>query len=190
MQEKMREKGFWLVILAGILISVLVSGCEIPEPSPPKEFSLPETFLTKDGNWKVTVDSCQFLEGERLQFNLLIENLQEQVKACFIWGGSPYTHLLDNLTNKYDPQDISIGDSSHCYGEFIPHIPTKAYVTFPALKEGAKSVVLNLYFYHGQYAGEASLVGKWEVGPIKLAEVPLANKIFTLWNSWKIKIIS
>lgn len=122
-----------------------------------EEVSLPKTFVTEDSNWSVTVDSYELLEKREVQFTLLIENLQDKPAECTIDRSA--TYLLDNLANEYYDPNVSIKG----YKKFVPHMPMKAYVIFPELKEGVEAVVLYLRF-----APDEGNIGDWAIGPLRL----------------------
>lgn len=122
-----------------------------------EEVSLPKTFVTEDSNWSVTVDSYELLEKREVQFTLLIENLQDKSAECTIDRSA--TYLLDNLANEYYDPNVSIKG----YKKFVPHMPMKAYVIFPELKEEVEAVVLYLRF-----APDEGNIGDWAIGPLRL----------------------
>lgn len=122
-----------------------------------EEVFLPKTFVTEDSNWSVTVDSYELLEKREVQFTLLIENLQDKPAECIIDRSA--TYLLDNLANEYYDPNVSIKG----YKKFVPHMPMKAYVIFPELKEGVEAVVLYLRF-----APDEGNIGDWAIGPLRL----------------------
>lgn len=83
--------------------------------------------------------------------------MQEKASECTINRSA--TYLLDNLANEYYNPDVSIEG----YKKFIPHMPMKAYVTFPELKEGIEAVVFYLRFT--PHEGNP---GDWAIGPLRL----------------------
>ena len=94
-----------------------------------------------DEIWKVTLTSCQLLEDRVLQFNFLIENLQDKRARFRVYRRDRSTYLLDSLGNKYSNPDTSVST-----GEMwlIPKIRVKFSVAFPELKERVEIVALYL----------------------------------------------
>lgn len=122
--------------------------------------SLPETFVTEDGNWAVTAESYRSLEkGKALKFGFLIENLQDKVDKYKI--NRRNTYMSDNLANVYRDPDVSVEG----YKQLGTRTKHRVYVTFLGLDEKAEAVVVSLFFEPLEgYAGE------WTIGPIKLKE--------------------
>jgi len=157
----------------------IVKGAEeIVEKVPPevKEPSLlPKIFIMK-GIWKLTIASVEFLPGKKnLQFNLIIENLQDKPAEYKIETWRPVTYLLDNLGNKYAISNISPPGSDR--KTLIQNIPLNVRLIFPELKEKAEAVFLYLYFT-GRSPEGAILIHEKEIpfGPIKLTEVPVVKE--------------
>jgi len=118
---------------------------------------------TENTNWKATLVSYQLLEDRTLQFNLLIENLQDKPAACKFYSSDSRTYLLDNLANKYFNPATSVPEEGM---ELIQKMPVKFRVSFPKLKKGVKAVVL--YLYWSLWDGGYERSRRMYFGPIKL----------------------
>jgi len=110
--------------------------------------------------WKITLDSYQLFEGGAIEFNFLIENIQDKVASCEI---KTSTYLMDRGGNKYHKVYISKPGRR----EYIPNVPVEIKVSFFDLKEDMKAFILYLNF-----EGGILLENRWEgkelfFGPIK-----------------------
>lgn len=96
-----------------------------------------------DGVWKFTLASYRLLEDRSIQFNLVVENLQNKPADIVFFPDSELTYVLDNLSKKYFKPTLSVKAWERV--SFIQHMPVTISVTFPSLQQGVKTVVLYLY---------------------------------------------
>lgn len=113
-----------------------------------------------DNAWKITLNSYQLFEGGAIEFNFLVENLQNKVASCEL---KTSTYLMDRRGNKYHKVHISKPGRR----EYIPNVPVEIKVSFFDLKEGMEAFILYLNF-----EGNILLENRWEgrelfFGPIK-----------------------
>lgn len=180
-----QTKFFGVLILLGVLIPLLLSGCvrEVTKMTP--SISLPKTF-TIEGIWRVTVSSVEFLPRRKnLRFHLLVKNLQD--KPAHFRISSKYkpnvgtTRLLDNLANEYGLSKVLPAEEL----TVVPDMPRQVYLIFPQLEERAEAATLDFVFTY-----EKLETGNWphkelHLGPMRLEEVYTAIEGQTLEiNGW------
>ena len=137
-------------------------GFEAPAIAPFKlgeEVKVNKSYTIRNA-WKITLDSYQLFEGGAIEFNFLIENIQDKVASCEL---KTNTYLMDREGNKYHKVHISKPGRR----EYIPNVPVEIKVSFFGLKEGMKAFILYLNF-----EGNILLENRWEgkelfFGPIK-----------------------
>ena len=162
----------------------ILKGKPTIELPPLKKGQIPlNKVFEKIPGWKVTLTSYEFLKSGGLQFNFVIENLQDKpANFGFRWrssaehnwvAGRGYTfnprikiYILDEKTNKYyNPQVIPKDEVT-----LIPGMPVEGKIIFTQ-PELAKAKVIVFYFgFYGRYlaANEWKMTDVLAVGPIKL----------------------
>jgi hypothetical protein len=127
------------------------------------EVQVDQMWKDNDNKWKATIVSYQLFEDGKIQFNLLIENLQDKPYGCIFYPSDSSTYLLDNLTNQYFNPTTSVPEKGM---QLIQKMPVKFSVSFSKFKEGAETVVLYLKWYLGYSNGYHE--HQMYFGPIKL----------------------
>lgn len=121
-----------------------------------KEITLPRTFAMDDGSWSVTVTGYQVIGQEKVQFFLLIDNLQKDISEFRI--NKKATYLLDNLGKEYRNVEVS-----REYEKVLPGTPVMSKIVFSELNKEAETGVLYLEFMKSD--GTSKI---FAIGPIKL----------------------
>ena len=98
---------------------------------------------TLPNKWQITLVSYQLLEDSTIQFNFIIENLQDKPASCIFYSSSSSTYLLDNLTNQYFNPTTSTPHPEKGI-ILIQKMPVKFTISFSKFKKGVESVVLYL----------------------------------------------
>ncbi len=127
------------------------------------EVPVDQMWKTDDNRWKTTLVSYQLLEDRTIQFNFLIENLQDKPHSCIFYPSGSSTYLLDNLTNRYVNPTTSLPEKGM---KLIQKMPVKFTVGFSKFNEEVEAVVL--YLEWSLYAGWGSNYHQMYFGPIKL----------------------
>jgi len=143
-------------------VSVQERGFEAPAIAPFKlgeEVKVNKSYTVRNA-WKITLASYQLFEGGAVEFNFLVENIQDKVASCEL---KTNTYLMDRKGNKYYKVHISKPGRR----EYIPNVPVEIKVSFFDLKEDMKAFILYLNF-----EGNILLENRWEgkelfFGPIK-----------------------
>jgi len=147
------------------------------EVPPLKKGQIPlNKVFRKIPGWKVTLTSYERLEGGGIQFNFVIENLQEK-PANFSFGNwksgiggrwiSSGAYILDDKTSKYHEHRLSPKDQV----TLIPNMPVEGHITFTQSGLSEAKVIV---FYFGFTGQDIEAGGRWNdsgtlyVGPIKL----------------------
>lgn len=115
------------------------------------EVLVDQMWKTDDNRWKTTLVSYQLFEDGPIQFNLLIENLQDKPYNCIFYPSDSSTYLLDNLSNQYFNPNTFVPEKGM---QLIQKMPVKFSVSFSKFKEGVETVVLYLkwrLYYNGTY---------------------------------------
>jgi len=149
---------------------------EVTEIKPPvitvplvmeREIIVNNVFKIKDA-WKFTLASYQILEDRDIQFNLIVENLQDKPEDIRFLPDDSRTYLLDNLSKKYFSPTLSVEPRTPI--SFIQHMPVTISLTFPSLQEGVDIVVLYVMI-NARGVSTPGLAQGWArlyFGPIKL----------------------
>jgi len=154
-------------------VSVEEKGFEAPAIAPFKigeEVKVNKSYTVRNA-WKITLDSYQLFEGGAIEFNFLVENLQDEVARATIGSKTAtaagftkgFTRLLDSQGNEYQDAHISKPGER----DYIPNVPVEIKVSFFNLREDVKGLILYLIF-----GGESLLEKRSEAqtlvfGPIK-----------------------
>jgi len=128
------------------------------------EVPVDQLWKPDNNKWKITLVSYQLLEDETIQFNFLIENLQDKPASCIFYRSDSSTYLLDNLTKQYLNPGTSIPENGI---KLIQKMPVKFSVSFSKFNKGVEAVVLYLkwrlnytnggYDYYQVYFGPIKL---------------------------------
>ena len=105
-----------------------------------------------DNAWEITLDSYELFKGGAIDFNLLVENIQNKVASYEL---EPDTYLMDSKGNKY--HDIHISKPGE--REYIPNVPVEIKVSFFNLKENIEALILCLRFSGSGYEGKELFFG-------------------------------
>jgi len=115
------------------------------------EVLVDQLWKPDNNRWKTTLVSYQLFEDGLIQFNLLIENLQDKPYNCIFYSSDSSTYLLDNLSKQYFNPTTSVPEKGM---QLIQKMPVKFSVSFSKFKEGVEAVVLYLkwlLYYNGTY---------------------------------------
>ncbi len=127
------------------------------------EVLVDQMWKTDDNRWKTTLVSYQLLEDRTIQFNFLIENLQDKPYGCIFYPSDSSTYLLDNLTNRYVNPTTSLPEKGM---QLIQKMPVKFTVSFSKFNKEVEAVVL--YLKWCLYASWGSSHHQMYFGPINL----------------------
>jgi len=116
--------------------------------------------------WKFTLASYRFLEDGSIQFNLVVENLQDAPADIRFYPDNNDTYLLDNLAKKYYKPTLSVKPKTSI--SFIQYMPVTISMFFPSLQEGVEKVVLYLSITAQKLGKRGSYHERLYFGPIKL----------------------
>jgi len=131
---------------------------------------IPLNWSRKIRYWNLTLISYQLFEDRTIQFNFLIENLENS--PCKFYIGEN-TYLIDNLVNKYISPITSMPTDSREAVALIQNYNVEFTVSFSKLQEGIEAVALEFYLpwqnfdctVGGDYCWRGDTVS---FGPIKL----------------------
>jgi TolB-like protein len=126
---------------------------------------IPLNWSRKISYWNLTLISYQLFEDRTIQFNFLIENLENSPRT--FWIGEN-TYLIDNLVNKYISPITSIPTDSREAVTLIQNYNVGFTVSFSKLQEGIEAVALEFYIpYYSGFWNDPQ-IGTVSFGPIKL----------------------
>jgi len=149
-EGEMSESTKWIIVGLVLLYYFLKHPTPTPQPSPTVEgFESPAIAPFKMGEevevnksytirnaWKITLDSYQLFEGGAIDFNFVVENIQNEVAGAVMGPGC----LLDSQGNEY--RNVYISKSGK--REYIPNVPVEIKVSFFDLKENIEALILYL----------------------------------------------
>ena len=119
-----------------------------------------------DRLWKFTLASYRLLEDGSIQFNLVVENLQDAPADIRFYPDDNTTYLLDNLAKRYYKPTLSVKPKTSI--SFIQYMPVTISIFFPSLQEGVEKVVLYLSITVEKLEERVTYPERLYFGPIKL----------------------
>jgi hypothetical protein len=103
---------------------------------------VPLNWSRKIRYWNLTLISYQLFEDRTIQFNFLIENLENSLQFFYIGEN---TYLVDNVVKKYISPITSLPTDRGKAVILIPNYPVGFTVSFSKLQEGIEAVFLEFY---------------------------------------------